>query len=157
MQKKTIFAFLANWIQFKTSLKYRQLIWEKLHYTCFNNSPIIKTFEVVPSPVISSYEKKEKTDDQIKTQIYLGSLWNVMSRWQIKWSCFNHRLKLNKNWKKQLKMDGTVKMRWNHIKRDTTVWNLTKPYEIEQNIQWHETVIDQMDIRTTLNNNNKKN
>lgn len=96
-------------------------------------------------------------DDQIKTQIYLGSLWNVMSRWQIKWSCFNHGLKLNKNWKKQLKMDGTVKMRWNHIKRDTTVWNLTKPYEIEQNIQWHETVIDQMDIRTTLNNNNKKN
>ena len=52
-------------------------------------------------------------------------------------------------------MDGTVKMRWNHIKWDTTVWNLTKPYEIEQNIQWHETVIDQMDIRTTLNNEKK--
>ena len=84
----------------KLQLKYRQPIWEKLHHTCFNNSPIIKTFEVVPSPVISSYEKKEKTDDQIKTQIYLGSLWNVMSWWQIKWSCFNHRLKLNKNWEK---------------------------------------------------------
>ena len=47
-------------------------------------------------------------------------------------------------------------MKWNHIKRDTSVWNLTKPYEIEQNIQWHETVIDQMDIGTTLNNEKKK-
>ena len=46
-------------------------------------------------------------------------------------------------------------MKWNHIKWDTTVWNLTKPYEIEQNIQWHETVIDQMDIGTTLNNEKK--
>ena len=64
--------------------------------------------------------------------------------------------KLREKLEKQLKMDGTVKMRWNHIKRDTTVWNLTKPYEIEQNIQWHETVIDQMDIRNNLNNEKKK-
>ena len=64
--------------------------------------------------------------------------------------------KLKEKLEKQLKMDGTVKMKWNHIKWDTTVWNLTKPYEIEQNIQWHETVIDQMDIGTTLNNRKKK-
>lgn len=67
------------------------------------------------------------------------------------------------NWTKtERKIRETIENGWNcqnemePYKLDTTVWNLTRPYEIEQNIQRHETVIDQMDIRTTLNNEKKK-